>query len=209
MEQFPEQITVFTSLPDSLTRPAVHCACLSAAASAPDAERAFLAVMAWGYGRVGYGPFRVRRLLDATPNVGTQLQVAARNVTAGRPVDAYASLGDHGLPTLAHLGPAFGTKFLYFCPSTETKRALILDRLVARWLRNNTDLALNEVRWSVSTYTCYLETMFRWADELTVTPDELEACIFSKQAELVASQWAPAGQATRRIPRRTRGRKSR
>jgi len=64
---------------------------------------------------------------------------------------------------------------------------------VARWLRGNTDLALNEVRWSVSTYARYLETMFGWADELAVAADELEVCIFSKQARLV-SQWAPADQ---------------
>jgi hypothetical protein len=34
----------------------IHGACRRAAASAADAEQAFLAVMAWGYGRVGYGP---------------------------------------------------------------------------------------------------------------------------------------------------------
>jgi hypothetical protein len=116
--------------------------------------------MAWGYGRVGYGPFRVRRLLDASPNAGALLQAAARKAAEGRPVRAYACLGDHGTARLPRLGPAFGTKFLYFCSSAATRPALILDRLVARWLRENTDLALNEIRWSVATYTHYLETMF-------------------------------------------------
>jgi hypothetical protein len=51
-----------------------------------------------------------------------------------------------------------------------------------------TDLALNEVRWSVAIYARYLKTMFAWADERTVAADELEACIFSAQAGLVASQ---------------------
>jgi hypothetical protein len=32
--------------------------------------------------------------------------------------------------------------------------------------------------------------MFGWADELAIAADELEACIFSTQARLVASQWA-------------------
>jgi len=68
---------------------------------------------------------------------------------------------------------------------------------VARWLRENTDLALNEVRWSVAIYARYLKTMFRWADELAVAADELEACIFFAQAGLVASHWAPADQASR------------
>lgn len=190
IDQFSWHARTFAALPDRLTRPAVRHACLRAAASPADAERAFLAVMAWGYGRVGYGPFRVRRLFDATPDAGVQLQAAASKAADGRPIEAYTCLGDHGLPRLARLGPAFGTKFLYFCSPPCTRPALILDRLVARWLRNNTDLALNEARWSVTTYAHYLETMFGWADELAVAADELETCIFSMQAGLVASQWA-------------------
>ena len=188
---------MFAALPDRLDRTAVRRACVRAAVSPADAERSFLAVMAWGYGRVGYGPFRVRRLLDAAPSVGAQLQAAASKVAEQRPVAAYACLGDHGTARLPHLGPAFGTKFLYFCSSPATRPALILDRLVARWLRENTDLVLNEVRWSVSSYARYLKTMFGWADELAVAADELEACIFSAQAGLVASQWAPSDQASR------------
>ena len=69
--------------------------------------------------------------------------------------------------------------------------ALILDRLVARWLRENVGLAFNELRWSTSTYARYLEAMFGWADELGVAADELEHCIFSAQAGLGESQWAP------------------
>jgi hypothetical protein len=52
---------MFTGLPDRLTRPVVRGACLRAADAPADAARAFLTVMAWGYGQVGYGPFRVRR----------------------------------------------------------------------------------------------------------------------------------------------------
>jgi hypothetical protein len=62
---------------------------------------------------------------------------------------------------------------------------------VARWLRENVRVAFNELRWYVSTYARYLETMFGWADELALTADELEFCIFSAQAGLGESQWAP------------------
>jgi hypothetical protein len=158
--------------------------------SPADAERSFLAVMAWGYGRVGYGPFRVRRVLDAALNTGVQLQAAAHAAVGGRPVEAYACLADRGAARLPYLGPAFGTKFLYFCSSTGRRPALILDRLVARWLRENLGLAFNEVRWSVSTYARYLETMVGWADELALAADQLEACIFSTQARLGDTQWA-------------------
>ena len=140
---------------------------------------------------------RLHRVLRATPNAGARLQVAASALVVDRPVMAYAHLGDHGAPRLAHLGPSFGTKFLYFCSATGSQPALILDRLIARWLRENAGLALNESRWSVSTYAGYLDTMFRWADELRIRADDLEACIFSEQAGLVGSQWAHGGSAPR------------
>lgn len=188
---FPSHGATFTALPNHLDRSAVRQACVHAAASPVDAERSFLAVMAWGYGRVGYGPFRVRRVLDAVPNAGVQLQAAAGAAAEGRPVEAYTHLGDRGTARLPYLGPAFGTKFLYFCSSTGRRPALILDRLVARWLRENVGLVFNEVRWSVSTYARYLETMVGWADELAAAADELEVCIFSAQARLGNTQWAP------------------
>jgi hypothetical protein len=67
-------------------------------------------------------------------------------LSEGGPVKAYAFLGDNGVPRLARLGPAFGTKFLYFCSPASGRPALILDRLVAAWLRENADLSLNEAR---------------------------------------------------------------
>ena len=188
-DQFPSQAPVFAMLPDRLSRSVVRRACLGAAASPDAAERAFLTVMAWGYGRVGYGPFRVQRVLDATRDAGARLHIAASGLAGSGPVKAYALLGDNGVPQLPRLGPAFGTKFLYFCSPAGGRPALILDRLVAGWLRGNADLRLNEARWSVQTYERYLATMFLWADEMAVAADELEACIFSEQSEVVGSQW--------------------
>ena len=188
---FPSHAATFTALPDCLDRTAVRRACVDAAASPTEAERAFLAVMAWRYGRVGYGPFRVRRVLAVAPDADRRLQSAADAASQGRPIEAYGRLGDHGTARLPGLGPAFGTKFLYFCSPAGARPALILDRLVALWLRENVRVAFNEVRWSVSTYARYLETMFGWADELALTADELEFCIFSTQAGLGESQWAP------------------
>ena len=103
IDAFPAHVTMFAALPDRLDRSAVRRACVRAAVSPADAEHSFLAVMAWGYGRVGYGPFRVRRLLDAAPNGGAQLQAAASKVAEERPVAAYACLGDHGTVRLPHL----------------------------------------------------------------------------------------------------------
>jgi hypothetical protein len=190
IDQFTQFAPALTMLPDRLNRSVIRGACRRAVASAAEAEQAFLAVMAWGYGRVGYGPYRVRRLLDGTPDAGTQLQAAARALAGQGPVAAYARLGDHGVARLAGLGPAFGTKFLYFCSPPGSPPALILDRLVAQWLRGHTGLLLNAVRWSTATYARYLGSMHEWADELAVAADELEACVFSEQAGLAGNQWA-------------------
>jgi Putative 8-oxoguanine DNA glycosylase OGG-like protein len=190
MVAFPSHAAMFAALPEHLDRTAVRQACVHASVSQAEAERSFLAVMAWGYGRVGYGPFRVRRVLDAAAGADVRLQAAAGAAADGRPDDAYACLGDHGAARLPYLGPAFGTKFLYFCSPAGRRPALILDRLVSRWLRENVGLAFNEARWSVSTYTRYLETMVGWAGELALAADELEVCIFSAQARLGDTQWA-------------------
>ena len=177
-------------LPDRLTRPVVRGACRRTADSPTEAKQGFLVVMAWGYGRVGYGPFRVRRLLDAASGAGATLQAAASALREAGPVAAYAQLGDRGVGKLAGLGPAFGTKFLYFCSHSGDRPALILDRLMAGWLRDNAGLAVNEVRWSASAYDRYLTSMYGWANRLAVAAEELEMCIFSEQARLAGNQWA-------------------
>ena len=190
MAQFPAHVPVLTVLPDRLSRPLVRHACRNAAGTPAAALDAFIAVMAWGYGRVGYGPFRVRRVLASIPDSGERLQAAAGELARGGPTAAYALLGDGGVPRLPGLGPVFGTKFLYFCSPPGARTALILDRLVAAWLRTYTGLRLNEARWSAPTYQRYLEVMSRWAAETAVTADELEACVFQAQARGTGSQWA-------------------
>lgn len=77
IDQFPPHAARFALLLDRLGRPVVGQACLRAADSPADAERSFLTVMAGGSGRAGYGPFRVRRVLDATPDASGRVQAAA------------------------------------------------------------------------------------------------------------------------------------
>lgn len=187
--RFPSYAQTFEALPTRLSRPVVRRACRDAAASPITAECAFLTVMAWGYGRVGYGPYRVRRVLKTTRDTALILQSAAGELTRGGPVRAYARLGDHGVARLPGLGPAFGTKFLYFC-SPPGDPALILDRLVADWLGEHAGLRLNQIRWSASTYLRYLTAMAGWADEMALPADKLEACIFMAAAADTGGQWA-------------------
>jgi hypothetical protein len=60
---FPAQ-SVFSTLPDTLDREQVRRACAEAGASEDAARKAFLATMAWGYFKVGYGPWRVKQAFE-------------------------------------------------------------------------------------------------------------------------------------------------
>jgi len=145
--------------------------------------------MAWGFGRVGYGPYRVGQMLEGAPHAKSTLQRAATLLASGNAVGAYRVFGDRGVAALHGLGLAFGTKYLYFCSPAGGSGALILDRLAAVWLAKHAGVRLNQVRWSSRTYAKYLSMMFGWADELKITGDAIESVIFQHQAKLAGGQW--------------------
>ena len=182
---FPAHAGLFEGLPERLDRTTVRSACAAASTSSEHAVDAFLVAMAWGYGRVGYGCWRTRRVLDQ-PGAGNKLADAA-----GRLFDQGAAAAYEGLSTtgrLHGLGPAFGTKFLYFCPPPADKpQALILDRVVSGWIRDSLGILLDPVPWSGRTYLRYLDLLGGWADDLKVSPDTIEEQIFVSSA---SGQWA-------------------
>lgn len=190
VQTFPSHQALLEGLPDQLSRPDVTAYGRLASHGAREAETAFLVVMAWGFGSVGYGPWRTRRILESTVESARRLSTVAHTLTADGALSAYAELA---LPCrLRWLGPAFGTKFLHFCSaSCSEDTAIVLDRLVTDWLRSNTGLSLNPIPWSVPTYGRYLEHLGHWSAELAVTATELECCIFQAEANRrEGSQWA-------------------
>ena len=91
---------------------------------------------------------------------------------------AYERLASHKDCGLRGLGPAFGTKYIYFIqPRDQAVRALIFDRLVADWLGRETNLGLSAGAWSVAMYARYLDAMHAWASSLGCQPDDVETCI--------------------------------
>lgn len=194
IDAFPEHRDLLESLPDALDRLSVATHARDASAGNLEARRAFVVVMTWGFGLVGYGPWRTRRILDGTQDSAARLCATAQALRTSGPLAAYAELA--GQSRLAWLGPAFGTKYLYFCsPTNQLPVALILDRLVADWLQTNTGVDLDPVPWSPATYGHYLMLIENWATRLGVPADALECCIFEAQASTrPRSQWA-------RIPR--------
>jgi hypothetical protein len=134
------------------------------------------------YGTVGYGAWRTASILQAHNHAPDRLAKVAQGLAERSALDAYSLLG--GACRLRGLGPAFGTKYLYFCAQPATgPRALILDRLVARWLARNAGVSLNPGFWSSKTYGRYLELLGSWAEALGSTPDEVEMCIFQAEAD--------------------------
>ena len=126
---------------------------------------AFVAAMAWGFRPNSYGPFRTNEMLEnSKPNqerddaLTILLEIFDElKSESGRPIDAYKKLSGK----ITRLGPAFGTKFLYFA-SSEDDRAPILDAVVANWLwkygvRDSKGKWLSAVPWKSTNYQRYLD----------------------------------------------------
>jgi hypothetical protein len=149
----------------------------------------FLVVMIWGQGRTGYGPWRTARIRQGTSDAPERLARVAQHLTHSGALAAYRRLGEDC--RLRWLGPAFGTKYLYFCPQGPTPAALILDRLVAQWLTRNLHRTIRSGPWSPSTYHRYLDLLGSWAAAFGVAADAIERCIFQAQSDQTRNQWAP------------------
>ncbi|MET8153121.1 hypothetical protein [Actinoplanes sp. NPDC005259] len=185
----PEHHDLLKSLPDRLDRTTVAARGAGAADGEAQAEQAFIAAMAWGYGPAGYGAFRTARVLRENPQAPGVLREAAQVLRRDGGATAFAWLREH---RLRFLGVAFATKYLYFCNGPDAQPALILDRLVQRWLRRHADCQVR-LDWRVGDYHRYLGMAYAWASELDVTPDDVEYLIFSDMLtdEPGASPWAP------------------
>lgn len=190
IRSFPRHKSTFEKLPDLLDRKATRAVALDAPADVRSAEAAFLVSRAWGEGMNGYGATRALDIFDLNPEVSGALLNVARVLRDGGVESAYEALASASESRLRRLGPAFGTKYLYFSqPDGQRPRALIHDAQMAEWLRLHAGISLGADLWSPARYREYLETMHAWADELECEPDDLEMCIFRSMAP-TGSQWA-------------------
>jgi hypothetical protein len=93
------------SLPDRVDR--AEAARHAYAATTPqEALLAFLAAMIWGYGPVGYGPYRTARVLRENPDAAGRLAGIAR---IAREEGGLAAFRHVEARPLRYLGVAFGT----------------------------------------------------------------------------------------------------
>jgi hypothetical protein len=181
----PTHANLLAGLPDRIGREHVRS---MAACAADDDERAinaFVASMVWGFGRVGYGPWRTRRILDENPGVASQLRRSAEIQAQAGAVESYRYLANEG--RIRFLGPAFATKYLHFVPQAITgPPALILDAVVSRAIATMTGAALRPTIWRTATYARYLDLVVGWSDALGADPPTIEMLLFVSQAP---GQW--------------------
>jgi hypothetical protein len=123
----------------------------------------------------------------ADPARAARLLRTAAELARHSPTEAFEMLHPGGRGAIAHLGPAFGTKFLYFAGAGEVGHpCFILDARVAAALR---DLGWSSLGtrggWGAATYTRYCRLLARWAIELSsggppVAGDQIEKWLFDR-----------------------------
>lgn len=152
----------------------------------------FTASYLWGSGKTGYGPHRLRRIIDSNNGHLSELLAMAMSAAGKDVIAGYTKLyGGENYKTRAKpntepwtridgFGPAFFTKFLYFT----TPGALILDRVLARKvhslceMKHLVDSRGRSLPWTPYRYSVYLHWMRQTAKAIGCTADELELTLF-------------------------------
>lgn len=162
--------------------------------SPEDAVTAFVAAMVWGYGPVGYGAWRTKRIFSENKDAVEQLLETAKIAQSEGGLAAFRHIaskrGEAG-GYLKYLGPAFGTKYIYFLTKASGKdTSPVLDSIVQRWFaKHDPETPLNVVWWEPASYERYLDRLEEWAEDLGVDTnrplalDDVEHLIFTPEFE--------------------------
>ncbi|MEV1330900.1 hypothetical protein AB0J20_15130 [Micromonospora costi] len=150
------------------------------------------AVLMWGYGPIGYGPWRAARSLEADPD-GTRLAYALEGLRAPAvPHEdvlraAYQRLRDPRGSRLPRLGPSMVTKLLYFAGYRRGPVAagaglqpLILDTVVARGLPAEAGVR-RESGWVAEEWLAYLRWAADQARRRGIDPEQVEMTVLHGQ----------------------------
>lgn len=153
-----------------------------AATNPRGAVHTYVAAAVWGTGTSAQGVDRAARVLDDDPSrVGQDLAHAAQLQASDGPVAAYGYLHGDG-NRIKHLGPSFGTKFLYFAgfdANSHHRQALILDKNVASALVRLDTGDWPDHGWLTEQYARYLDIAHDWAEQWQTPPDVVERALFS------------------------------
>lgn len=169
------------------------------------AVEVFLLAMLWGYGPVGYGPFRTRRILDR-PEAKSELLEVARvaHQEGGLAAFELVAARRRASTFLKWLGPAFGTKYIYFLTAKDrgSQPAPVMDAVIYRWFRKHTpDRPLRVGYWDSASYRRFLDSLAEWAQEIghryghEVGLDDVEYLIFAEGSRFEGNEWSESWEA--------------
>ena len=186
---FPDESKFILMLPDEIDREEVRRICNSRRYSI---RQKFLAVMVWGYGDRGYGPYRVTQMLNQNHAL-TVLNQGYKISQSGDAKGAYEFLSKNRIRIL---GPSYGSKFITFCTPRDIG-APIYDSLIAMWVKEFAakeflGVTTSSESWNLKTYSRYWDWVKEHADKLDCYPDEIELVLF-RDAESKfskASNWS-------------------
>ncbi len=176
IDKFPKEAKFLeTVLPLHIDRVGVRAICEN---PNYDIIEKFLAVMVWGYGDRGYGPYRVGVMLSQ-PHARKVLSKVFQISQNGEPKDAYLFLMENRIRIL---GPSFGSKFLSFCTPREVG-APIYDSLISFWVKAFAQkeflgVPTSSENWNLKTYTRYWDWVKEHSDQMDCFPDEVELALF-------------------------------
>lgn len=182
-EAFPVEEKFLNSLPKKLDRGKVREVCDSDFYSV---LQKFLATMVWGYGDIGYGPYRVSQMLGQANSLHI-LESAIQVARSSGPLHAYAYFAGNRIKIL---GPSFGSKFLNFVTPREVGSP-IYDSLIARWVgtfakEDFLGVSTSSELWNLNTYSRYWHWIKFHAEKFGKYPDQMELGIF-RAAEKLSS----------------------
>ena len=148
---------------------------------------AFIAVMIWGYGYAGYGPYRTVRVLSGAPHpegrpasvpVLERLREGARLAADEGAVAGFRYL-NNAPGKIPNLGSSYFTKWLFFASLAQpgaSEVAPILDVRVRNWLASRTGITL--ALGQTEDYGRFIGLLRDWGEPYGWQPHEVEEAIF-------------------------------
>ena len=181
----PEMGDFIRSLPNSIDRTYLHEIIQDADFSPVEM---FTATMIWGYGDIGYGSYRVKKMFQSG-NFVRKIEDSFSMCQGNDPLNAYLYLSKNRID---QLGPAFGTKWISFATPRETP-APIYDSLISKWIATFAasefqGISLNPEVWSLKTYSSYYSWMNLIANENSIKSDDLESILFEEASKLFSKK---------------------
>ena len=176
IERFPGDAKFLKSVAKNLNRKNVRKVCSQR--STHSIREKFLAVMLWGYGPYAVGAARTLKITKEQ-EFESRLKEVYNLAKRGRPIDAISFMA---IDPIKGFGPAYGTKFVYFC-SPKNVCAPIYDKRVRDWLGKYAKnelygASLHRIQWHTNSYLAWSQWLQVQAKLLKTNWEDLEYLIF-------------------------------